>query len=261
MECVNEGLTVDYLQQWGRRVRLAILLLVCTQAHGAEPQAAPSFTVIESQQVDYGDHSVYYNRVETPSLKPKTISQQTTPAVKAVTLSTAEQEAIRKAESIRYVTVMIDAMVYTDKTTILRWWEDGKEYVYRSNVDFNYLRSLCFFDTAKTSYFLLICVSDAGTLPVEYSLKAPLPPITARPQFTPLVADKQSKREVTEFLLDLHAYYTAHKEQLIVAYQAEEKARIAKEEWDKAHPPKPKDITIQYFPIRSNFDAMKGAAK
>jgi hypothetical protein len=58
--------------------------------------------------------------------------------------------------------------------------------------------------------------------------------------------------EALQGLEDLHRYYDAHKTELIQQYQQSEAARLAQEEYLRAHPPQPKNTVIQYFPIRSS---------
>ena len=45
----------------------------------------------------------------------------------------------------------------------------------------------------------------------------------------------------------LHAVYAKEKDRLITAYESREKARIEREEYLKAHPPKPKDLILHFW--------------
>jgi len=48
---------------------------------------------------------------------------------------------------------------------------------------------------------------------------------------------------------DLHAHFDENRNQLRVAYEESERARIAQEEWDKAHPKRPVNTVVTYFSI------------
>lgn len=238
------------------------IVLASLHTYGADnavaPATAPVFKVLDSLEIDYGTYSLFFNRVETPILKPQPAPIPTLPALTIATYTAAELESISKAEARTQVTICGDASVYDGKTTTLRWWQDGGEYVYRSTINFYYLRSLNFFDTEKASYFLMIAVGDGGTLPANLSTSS-LNQNGDSSQFV-LVSQPKSgvKPEAAQFMRDIHAYYDAHKAELITTYQESEKARIAKEQWDKEHPPQRQNIVIQYFPVKSSMPSVTG---
>lgn len=251
------GKTVKY-GVWLWPLFFTLAAPVSAADNATTPTPALSLRVIDSQQVDYGTYSIFYNRVEPPILKPKTIAPPALPSLTIAAPTAAELEAIRKTEAQTQAVIMADVTVYDGNTTILRWWQDGGEYVYRSNINFFYLRSLYSFETEKTSYFVMLAVSDGGPLPASLSFGQ----IDNGSRFALISQPKTGvKPEAAQFMRDICAYYETHQTELIAAYQQSETARIAKEQWDRDHPPQPQNVIIQYFPIRSNFDALKGAAK
>ena len=59
--------------------------------------------------------------------------------------------------------------------------------------------------------------------------------------------------EALKALTDLHRYYDANRDRLTREYAEAEAARIAQEQWNKEHPPIPKDTVTNFFPIRSDY--------
>lgn len=237
---------------------LAALLTSFAADNSTPTTSILSLKVIDSQEVDCGDYSIFFNLVETPILKPQPAPIPVLPALTIPSLTAAGLEAIKKAEARTQVTICGDATVYDGKTTILRWWQDGGEYVYRSSIQFNYLSRLNFFETEKASYFLILAVAEGGSLPTDYA-KSSLAQNGDASTFVLISQPKSGvKPEAAQFMRDIHTYYDAHKTELITAYQESEKARIAKEQWDKDHPPQRQNIVIQYFPIKSSMPSLTG---
>lgn len=241
---------------------LHLLVIFVSTSYAVDSSTASStitsLKVLDSVEVDYGTYSIFYNRVETPTLKPQPAPIPTVASLASVNASATDLQTPISEEVKTQVVICGDATVYDDKTTVLRWWQDGGQYVYRSNVNFIYLRSLSIFETQKTSYFVMLAVADGGSLPADY-LKFPLDKGSGEAQFG-LVSEPQagSKHEMHQFMRDIHAYYATHKDSLISAYQQSEQVRIAKEQWDKDHPPQHQNFIIQYFPIKSNMPSIVG---
>ena len=64
-------------------------------------------------------------------------------------------------------------------------------------------------------------------------------------------------KKAIQALEDLHAYFDENRKQLQAAHEENEKARIAQEEWMKAHPPIPQDTVVNFFPICSSTQPSK----
>lgn len=60
----------------------------------------------------------------------------------------------------------------------------------------------------------------------------------------------------------LHRYYDAHKSELIAQWQQLEAERIAREQFEKENPPRPKDTVIQFWPKKNSryLNAVAGSA-
>lgn len=258
------------------------------QSDVEKPQRTPlRLRVLESQEVDFGNRSIFYNRVETPVLKARPKPRQA-PVEPPRAPTPEELEQIRIGESKRDVTLFLSSTVYDRDVTYVRWQREDGEYVLWSSIDFNYLRGLMTFETPESRYSVFLGIGNESRKQVEewnaqaerdpelkaYSKKEgidfrlPLPPRRI-PGATPARSAYQSVSvpktgvdpEVTRALDELHRHFDANRAQLVRDFEASEIARIAHEEWVKEHPPVPKDTTINFFPIRSVQAARPDADK
>ena len=74
-----------------------------------------------------------------------------------------------------------------------------------------------------------------------------------------LASPAQTEADAFRGIDALHRYYDAHKEELIAQWQQMEAERIAREQYEKEHPPVPKDTLIQFWP-KKNSRYLKAAA-
>lgn len=227
-------------------------------------EAVKTARILDSQEVDLGNRKITYNRIETPALKP-----QPTPEAAPVTTAkeyvpTAEELAeIRHWESLRYEYLGGSATVFDGVGTEFRLWTPEGEAVALSSIDFNFLQ--CLWDLEREGVYYSVFFFAFGYLPEEFAEAKKSEPEWAAQfgefpkeaagmsRFTVVSAPKgEAGEKAIQALEDLHAYFDENRRQLRAAYEESEKARIAQEEWVKAHPPQPVSTTITYFPIRSS---------
>ena len=138
----------------------ALLALgMVTQAFAAEPSTLDNARILESVEVDYGDHSVFYNRVEAPALKP----EATRPVAAPAPAPTAEE--IARAERLaakREVNLWLSCTVFGGRFTEVRVPQDGEEVVIQSSIDFNLLAQGLDLETEDSYYNLFMGVGDAS---------------------------------------------------------------------------------------------------
>lgn len=124
-----------------------------------------------------------------------------------------------------------------------------------SNVDFNYLTGFGNFEFEGLEYNLIMGIgnmdtdrwrqlADEGRFKFEPPQIPTLPP--GRVSYLITRGDAQNM-EAERMMRGLHELYRNEKERLIEAYQGRERARIERAAYLKAHPPKPEDITLQFF--------------
>lgn len=227
----------------------------------APQQPVINFQVLKSRRVNAGDHAITYNRVAPPVLPER-------PAVPAVPipspLSAEAMQAMKRRESKKFELLFLSATVLDRQVTELRWFGDGGEYRAFSNIDFNYLSGPGEIETDDTVYELIMGIGNetreqvdaANSYITEHglpsSLKKQIPPLS---QFSPvrseyMLVDDGSKPVPDNALAGmdaLHSYYDANRQQLIDDYNKREASRIVQEQWQKEHPPVPKDTVINYW--------------
>ena len=225
-------------------------LALVTGMPAAEPGALGSARVLSSVEVDYGDHSVFYNRVEAPLLKPEA-GRTPIPARAPTAEEIAQAERI---ESKRQVNLWLSCTVFGGQFTEIRLPQDGQEVVLHSSIDFNVLAQAFNLETGDSYYSLFLGLGDApredftGQWPTTLLAEAAR---TGKSKWQ-VVSKMQLSADSLRTVEDLHKYFDTHRESLIAQRAQREAAQRAREEWLKANPPVPQDIVINFFPIRSS---------
>jgi len=158
--------------------------------------------------------------------------------------------------------------------------EPREEFACWSNIDFNHFNGVGSVEIGGVRYGLITGVGNIDTermrrlraargpgqptgpdlsrcppLPTDAPAFAPVVspggdwPAAPAPQTTPEIADLPPDRRPASaqaFVEGLHEIYAAEGGRLAAACQARQRAREEREAYRKAHPPKPKDITIRY---------------
>lgn len=218
--------------------------------------------ILDTQEVDLGERTITYHRVETPILKPEPVKLAVAP-VEEVPMTTEEEAELRKWEAKFQYYPFFGVTVYDGKYSEIRWKDEEQENVVWSNVNFLHFAPFGDLETETAYYWIMLSGWETTTAEVK-AMNAeartreeltPLPPATlpplakAGPQWQatgPLSGN--AKRAMNDF----HAYYRTHGTQMAVGYAKREAEAKAHEEWMKAHPPIPEDTVITYFPIRSS---------
>jgi hypothetical protein len=237
-----------------------------------ETVAGSEQKVIESQEIDFGDHSVILNRVEAPELKPTPTPEpkQAAPAQNASVEELGALEGAAKPE----VFMFLSCTVFDHKVTEIHWQRADGQYVIWSSMDFNLMRGEMFVETEGVRYQLFLGVGNESRAEVEQrnaeldaALRRTIPDLgesTGTACYKVVSFPKSGvSAEVTQALDLLHRYYDTNHDRLVQQYAESEAARIAHEKWMQEHPPVPQDTTINYFPIKSVYGnaAVKGDAK
>jgi hypothetical protein len=151
--------------------------------------------------------------------------------------------------------------------TLVRWWPmgTGEEITFWSSADFALIAEgiQSFVDTAGDTHSLFMgwgnvdidrmtdLLASTGR---EYD--APDMPEFAEGKATFKVTKGQPAAEDLVAIQSLHDIYNTEYSRLLTAWQGRERARIEREAYLKAHPPQPKDITLNYW--RTEKPASKG---
>lgn len=229
---------------------LALLAFTATSPAQFIQDAKSGLTlrVLDSVEFDYGDHSIFYNRVATPPLKPAWQKPVVPPYV-----PTAEEVArAERIEAKRQVNLWISCTVFDGQFTEVRIPQDDQEVVIHSTIDFTLLAPGFDLETEDSFYSLYMGLGDAPR--EEFSEEWPARLLAAAAKAGKskwlVVGNTQPSADTVRTIEDIHRYFDAHRESLIAQKAQGEAAQKAHEEWLKANPPVPEDIVINYFLIR-----------
>jgi hypothetical protein len=201
------------------------------------PIAVKTARILDTQEVDFGDRKITYNRVETPRLKPEPEVVAPVP-VEPVPMTAQEEEELRKWEAKFQYSPFLGVTVYDGAFSEIRWWDDGQENVVWSNVNFLHFAPFADLETDAAYYSVMLSgwettTAEAKELNAAVTSRAemmPLPPATLPPlsqagpkwqAASPL--SEGAKRAMNDF----HEYYSKHGAQMAVDYvKREEEARF-----------------------------------
>jgi hypothetical protein len=239
-------------------VAVAVALLVPFGPATTWAQQSEPARVLDSQEVDLGERSIIYERIETPELKP------TPPEPVQRALSGEMPDAGLPPQQWverKQVTLFLSCAVHAGAVTEVRWHRAGGEIVFWSMIDFHHLRTVSDFHAGDTDYFLMLGIGDAPEGEAGVPAGDPLRTRAESPASLLAPFAGPSGYRLASFappdavnaIGDLHRYFDANCGALIRAFEESETARVAREEWLEANPPQPKDTVIRYFPIRSAY--------
>jgi hypothetical protein len=166
----------------------------------------------------------------------------------------------------------LSATVYDRKRTLLKWsfygnaqtGESGRrQYSAWSNVDFSHFTCFSSYQVAQSDgtvrkYELMMFVMGYDTnrerlrsehfgVPYQAPDIPELPELaTAGPAFVVMDGDDSDAKAV-EFIMGLHELYQIEGGRMELAYQARIKAHDERKAYLLAHPPKPKNLTLNYW--------------
>lgn len=226
--------------------------------------------------MDLGNRSILYNFVETPALLPLPVSLPSPSPSPPAAFDDFQSSGTWNSKP--EVSLFLSATVYDHAVTEIRWWREEGEYVIWSSADFNLLRGTIDFETPQVRYSIFLGIGNESRAEIEqwnaYVLANRLAPDLRRrvPAIQALSPGRSNHRivsppkfgtrvEALRTLEEIHRYYDANRVRLAHEYQESEAARIAQEDWQRQHPPVPKDTTINFFPIKSAYREGQGSAE
>jgi hypothetical protein len=156
--------------------------------------------------------------------------------------------------------------------TLVRYWPDGKggHITFWSSADFALIAGgiNTFVDTAGDRYQMLLAWGNAdidrivelrATKGLNYNV--PVPPVFPEGKATFQIICEQPDAERLTAVQSLHDIYNSEFDRLKTAHEGRERARIEREEYLKANPPQPKDITLNYWRTEKPASNRKGESK
>jgi hypothetical protein len=150
----------------------------------------------------------------------------------------------------RTTSLFLSASVVDHRATLLRWWEDGKEYQAWSNVDFKYLTGFASFSKGDRSFVTFMGVGDvsSASLRAESMFQVPADLPTGAPDFR-MIQGAAGESEGYDAIVALHELYATDGVRLREAYELREARRKEAEAELRANPPVPKDIVLNFWKV------------
>lgn len=171
--------------------------------------------------------------------------------------------------------IFLGATVFRAKSsppkTLVRYWPvGGKEITFWTTADFAYIAGgiNSFEDAVGDTHTLIIGwsnvdidrISDVKNS-VGYDFEMPELPIFEKDESAFRIIGEQPTAEDLAPIQALHDIYNNQLSQLKTAFHGRERARIESEEYLKAHPPQPKDITLNFWRTEKPATEEKGGGK
>lgn len=205
-----------------------------------------SYEILAQHRINLGERSIFYNLVSAPIFSERSRNPIPPP------LSSSEQEqASSMGVQKDYLVAWLFADIYNHKISEVRW---GDESQYRafSNIDFNLINGETV-ETSKAFYSLFVLPSNSHVADEVLNGFSSLGLFDLiRGEYILDNTGATPPAEELELMNSVHAYYDAHKPELLVKYQEQEEERSAREAWLKANPPVPKDTIINFWPIKNS---------
>lgn len=216
------------------------------------PKVLHEFKVISTEEIPLEQRKMIVRRVEDPGFPdptppaPAVIDPATVAAFKNSPAYLDWQEKQTHTTSL-----FLSASVVDHRATLLRWWEDGKEYQAWSNLDFKYLTGFASFSKGDRHFVTFMGVGDvssAAALRNESTFQIPSDLPTGAPDFR-MVQGAAGESEGYDAIVALHELYATDGERLREAYELREARRKEAEAELRANPPIPKDIVLNFWKV------------
>ena len=225
--------------------------------------------ILDRHEVDFGSHTITYDRLETPRLKPVPTPTPVLRRMEPVPTA-AELEEMRKMAEKRFASVFLQCTLFNKEFTEVEWNEEGVNLAFLTTANFQYLSQLSDFDTgtSECSFLMGWGEGDRAEFEVMNRVYAMGRVAGRKPRSWPASLIQQQKRtgksawqlvstgpvppEVLKVIEALHTYYDANAAKLAADFRRREAEQAAHELWLKNNPPIPRDTTVEYFPIRSS---------
>jgi hypothetical protein len=239
----------------------------------------PEYRIQKRDIIDTTTHEQRGRTITIQKIKPIDLPPPPQPA--RVSAEVTEEFNQRLAEyqeaHPRSGLMFIGATVYHSKDqpprTLIRIWPEGggKSIELWSSADMALIAGgiNSFEDSAGNTHHLMIAWSNLyiDRLADLYATKGREYTPPEMPEFTEgkatfqVTGDCKPSAEDLAAIQSLHDLYNSEHARLLTAWQGREKARLEQEAYLKAHPPQPKDITLNYWRTEKSASKGKGAAR
>ena len=250
---------------------------------GTPPQPAapkPEYHVAVRDVLSTVTHEQGGRTITIREIKPIALPPPPPPA--EITISEPDAEFSQRLAEYREAhpkneLLFLGATVFRSKDspprTLVRWWPQGERetITFWSTADFALIAGgiNSFEDTAGDPHHMLMGWSnvDLDRMAELYAAKgreydAPDLPFFPEGKATfEIAGESQPTAEELVVIQSIHDIYNSELERLKTAYEGRERARIEREEYLKANPPQPKDITLNFWRTEKPVANGKGESK
>jgi hypothetical protein len=248
---------------------------------GTPPPPAPpkpEFRIAPQDILDTANHEQGGRTITIRQIKPIALPPPPLP-VEISTSQVAAEFSQRlteyREEHPKSGLLFLGATVFRSKDspprTLVRYWPEGgrEEITFWSSADFALIAGgiNSFVDSSADSHHLMmgwgnVDIERMSELQTAKGLEydAPDMPEFAEGKATFQIVGKQPAAGDLVPIQALHDLYNSELARLKTAYEGREAARIERETYLKAHPPQPKDITLNYSRIEKPASKQKGGA-
>lgn len=228
--------------------------------------------ILDTATHEQGGRTITIRQIKPIALPPPPAPMEQSAEVKA---EFSQRLAEYREEYPKSGLLLLGATVFRFKDspprTLVHYWPEGgrEDITFWSSADFALIAGgiNSFVDSAGDSHHLLMGWSnvDIDRMSELQTAKggeydAPDMPKFAKGKATFQIVGKQPAAEDLVPIRALHELYNSELARLKTAYEGREAARIEREAYLKAHPPQPKDITLNYWRVEQPASKRKGGA-
>ena len=243
------------------------------------PQAPkPKFVISEKEVLQTTTHEQGGRTITIRKIKPIALPPPPAPVEQSIAevddefrARLAEYRAAHPKSGMLFLGATVFRSKDSPPRTLVRFWPKvrGESISFWSSADFALIAGgiKTFVDTAGDTHSIFMSWSnvDIDRMTDRFAAKgreydAPDMPDFPEGMATFKIIGNQPAAEDLVPIQALHDLYNSEFQRLKIAYEGRERARIEREAYLKAHPPQPKDITLNYWRTERPASA-KGGAK
>ncbi len=229
----------------------------------------PAKDILHTKTIAQGGRIITVRQITPIALPP---AQEAAPQIDLTDPVVQHRIAAFRGKQPHLVFLVVGATVYhfddSPPRSLVQIWPqaEGEPVTVWSSADFSLLSGLSTFAGSSGETNQLMMMWSVTNLPNKNALQknfarqfqAPQIPDLPPGAATFVIAPGKPTATTLASIRSLHDLYHNEYGKLKAAYDGREQARLAQEAQLKAHPPKPKDITLNYWRIDSPATSVKG---
>ncbi|MDP3849757.1 MAG: hypothetical protein Q8Q59_04580 [Luteolibacter sp.] len=234
------------------------------------PFIVPAKDILETKTHPQGGRTITIRKITPISLPPPPLAA---PPLDITAPAIQERIAEARADDPGQFLIFVGASVFHAKDSpprsLVRIWPNGsgEPVVFWSSADFAYLSGFSSFtgsDGKEHSLIMSWSITETGNMADFHAEHEADHDVNEIPELAPgkatyAITSRNPDEQSIATIRALHDLYNNEYERLKTAWQGRERARIQQEAELKANPPRPKNLTLNFW--RTEKTAAKGGAK